>query len=95
MMTTYTFRGFHIPEHMLYALQQYVATHRPVGHFLTAIICNDLKEAVARADDENLTNLPAYVGYLYNECPSACWGSKKKMDDWLYPPEKEGEGEGR
>lgn len=40
---------------------------------------NDLKSAVAHADDENLQNLPAYVGYLYNEAPGDCWGSKEKV----------------
>jgi len=56
---------------------------RPVGDFLTAVLHNNLTEAVARADDENIKNLPAFVGYLYNEAPSLCWGSKERVAEWL------------
>lgn len=83
-MTEYTFRGFTISEHMLYSLKQYIEHKQPVGDFLTAVLENDLSEAVARADENNLKNLPAFVGYLYNEAPSQCWGSKKKVEEWLY-----------
>ena len=50
---------------------------------MQAVICNNLKESVGQADDENMDNLPAYVGYFYNEAPSACWGSKEAMDQWI------------
>jgi hypothetical protein len=36
-----------------------------------------------RADTSNLYNLPAYVIYLYNEMPAACWGSPEKVKAWL------------
>lgn len=52
------------------------------GSFLQAIIKNDLSDAVGQADDENLKNLPAYVGYFYNEAPSQCWGSVDKFEEW-------------
>ncbi len=79
----YTFRGFFIPEYMMGPLQRYIKERSPVGDFLTAVICNDLKGAVDRADDTNLANIPAYVGYLYNEAPSGCWGSQEAMARWL------------
>lgn len=65
------------------AIERYIKDRKPPGDFLTAVICNDLKEAVARADDENQNNLPAYVGYFYNEAPSACWGSRAAFKNWL------------
>ena len=83
MMGEYQFRGFTIPGHMMESLVAYIEDRRPVGHFLTAILQNDLKEAVARADDHNLANLPAYIGYLYNSAPSPCWGSPQKVAKWL------------
>ena len=82
-MSGYSFQGFYIPGHMLSALRGYCENHHPVGDFLTAVICNDLAEAVARADQTNIANLPAFVGYLYNEADSRCWGSKEKMKAWL------------
>jgi len=85
----YFFRGFHIPPHMMDSLKAYIEDRRPVGDFLTAVITNDLQGAIDRADDINLANLPAYVGYLYNEAPGGCWGSKESMEEWL---RKEDEG---
>ena len=82
---TYTFRHWTIRPDMMAAIQRYVVDRLPPGDFLTAVICNDLKEAVGRADDDNLANLVAFVSYFYNEAPSSCWGSKAKMDAWLDP----------
>jgi len=72
-----------IPERMRSGLELYVKDHIEPGDFLTAVIRNDLKEAIGRADDENMAVLPAYVNYFYNHAPSPCWGSKEKMDAWL------------
>jgi hypothetical protein len=80
---TYTFRGFYIPPRMMDGLQRYIENHVAPGDFLTAILKNNLRDAVAYADDENLENLPAYVGFLYNECPAGCWGSEQLFKDWL------------
>lgn len=79
---TYTFRGFTIPEHMMDALQRWIQHGVMPGHFLTAVLTNDLSQAVGRADEENLHALPAYVGYLYNEAPSLCWGNYDKVQAW-------------
>ena len=76
---SYTFRGFTIPAYMLAKLKAYIEHGEAVGHFLTAVLENNLKEAVGRADSENLVVLPAYVGYLYNEAPMTCWGSPEKV----------------
>lgn len=80
---TYTFRGCCITPGMMEPLQAYINDRRQVGAFLAAVLCNDLQTAVEMADEVNLANLPAYVGYLYNKAPGLCWGSKKKMEAWL------------
>ena len=82
-MTGYTFREFHISPHMMGGIHRYIEQGIPPGSFLCAIIDNNLKEAVARADDENIRNLPAYVAYFYNEAPGLCWGSPEKVKKWL------------
>ena len=79
----YTFRHFHIRDDMMGAIQRYIDQGINPGHFLSAVIDNDLKEAVGRADDENLENLPAFVAYFYNEAPSSCWGSKEIRQAWV------------
>ena len=82
-MNEYTFRGMTIPERMLSGLTRYIEHGIPPGDFLKAILTNDLYEAVSRADDDNIKILPAYIGYLYNEAPGDCWGSRGTMDAWI------------
>ena len=79
----YQFKYFHIPEYMMGGVTRYIEHGIPPGDFLTAVICNDLFEAISRADDTNMRNLPAYIGYFYNKAPSECFGSKEKMDAWI------------
>lgn len=80
---TYCNGRLRIPDHMKEGLRLYVEEHQPPGDFLRAVICNDLQEAVCRADSENLENLPAYVLFFYNEVDARCWGSKERMEAWL------------
>jgi hypothetical protein len=68
-----------IPQHMMDSITAYVEHGRPVGHFLTAVLSNDLREAVARADDTNLYLIPIYVSYFYNHLPSKLWGSPERV----------------
>ena len=83
MGDTYRFRQFYIPDRMLGGLTRYVEHGIEPGDFLAAVISNDLKGAVSRADDENLANLPAYVAWLYNEAPIGCCGSPENMQRWM------------
>lgn len=52
------------------------------GGFLTAVLSNDLKEAVARGDEGAIENLPHIVAYLYNDVPSGAWGSPENVRTW-------------
>lgn len=79
----YTFRGFVIPDYMMDGINRYVNEGIKPGRFLTAIICNNLSDAVGYADDNNLPNIPAFVSYFYNEAPGYCWGSPKQMEAWM------------
>lgn len=72
-----------IPEYMHDGIVRYIKDRIKPGHFLTAVICNDLFDAVARADDQNVQALSGYVKFFYNYAPSGCWGSKEKMEAWL------------
>lgn len=87
-METYKFGEYYIPERMMGGIKRYIDQGVDPGHFLTAVICNDLKEAVGRADEENMRNIPAYVSYFYNEMPEPCWGSREKMEKWIKAREK-------
>jgi hypothetical protein len=79
----YEFYGMTLDEDIIVAIRRYVDQGIEPGSFLSAVICNDLKEACARADHENVRRLSAIVAYFYNETPSLCWGSNFKMTEWM------------
>ena len=79
----YRHHEWFIPEYTMTGLQRYINEGRPVGNFLKAVICNDLRLAVGYADDHNVNNLPAYTTYLHNEAPSGCHGSEAKYKAWI------------
>ena len=54
--------------HRTYQWSQEINPHR-MGRFLTAVVENNLKEAVGRADYVNVRALPIYVKYFYNYAP--------------------------
>src|SRR5215510_3068457 len=71
-----------IPAHMQVSLGAYLISGRPVGHFLTAVIENDLKGAVAHADEENQKAIVGYVKFLYNHAPMKAWGYKDATKEY-------------
>lgn len=72
-----------LPEHMIAAIRRYVDDRIEPGGFLSAVICNDLKQAAGLADHINKHLLFEYVQYFYNETPSDCWGTEEKFNSWL------------
>jgi len=70
------------------ALNLYVVHHIQPGGFLTAVLENDLREAVGRADGRNILILKEIVQYVHCELPGSCWGSVDKVTQWLKGDEK-------
>jgi hypothetical protein len=56
------------------------------GDFLTAVIENNLAEALGRADEDNRAAIFKIVSWWYNEAPSPCWGSPEKVKAWAKGP---------
>lgn len=52
------------------------------GHFMSAVISNDLKESLNRADENSRKNLFDIVSWFYNYAPHDCWGSKERFNTW-------------
>lgn len=75
----------YLPEHMRDAMKMYLEHRIEPGSFLLAVLTNDLKGAVGRADHINLKHLTNIVSYCYNEIPSQAWGSPAKVEAWLHP----------
>lgn len=72
-----------IPQVTREGMMAYVEDRKEPGGFLSAVICNDLLNAVCRADRENLVVLKEIVQWFYNVAPMGCSGSKQKMALWL------------
>lgn len=64
-------------------LRRYLHHGVKPGDFLTAVISNDLREAVGRADNNNMEIIPAYVYIMYNHFPRGSWGSPENMTAWI------------
>jgi hypothetical protein len=71
-----------LPEAMREHARDYVERHLEVGNFLTAVLCNDLVNAFGYADRENLAAMHDWVLWVWNDIPSACWGSPEKVRAW-------------
>tara|TARA_R100001530_G_C4210905_1_gene127396 strand:- start:27 stop:269 length:243 start_codon:yes stop_codon:yes gene_type:complete len=65
------------------AVRRYIEKGIKPGHFLSAVIQNDLKESVGRADEENAKRLAEWVRFFYNEVPAHAWGSMENMREWI------------
>lgn len=72
-----------IPSHMRGGILRFFNDRIPPGHFLSAVINNDLREAVSRADDTNKHCLPNYIEWLYSHAPAGSWGHGDAVRDWL------------
>ena len=65
------------------SLARYVDHGIQPGDCLRAVLCNDLREAFARADVETARSMAAIVAYVYNEVATAACGSERRVDEWI------------
>lgn len=71
-----------VPFHLQDGLIHHCLHGRMTGSFLTAVMENDLLEAVCRGDQESIAGLKDIVQFLYNYSPPGCWGSPAKVKEW-------------
>lgn len=71
-----------LPEHMRDGMREYIEQGIAPGGFLGTVLVGDLFGAMRRADDFNLYFLQAYVRFLDNHAPPACYGSREKVRAW-------------
>ena len=72
-----------LPRHFYDSLKLYLELGCRPGHFLQAVLSNDLVAAVGRADDEAMASLRPIIQFVYCNIPSPCWGSPDKVQRWL------------
>jgi hypothetical protein len=78
-----------IPRYMHRAIIDFYENGWQPGGFLTAVINNDLKESVGRADDTNINCLKNYVMWFYNHAPGGSWGFENAVETWCNRIEEE------
>lgn len=81
--TSHLLVQYGVPVHLREGLRRYVDERVAPGAFLRAVLENDLKEAVSRGDTASMEGLTSMVGYLFNQAPESCWGSKEAVKKWL------------
>ena len=72
-----------LPEHMREGARLYLEHGIEPGGFLTAVLCNDLVGAYARADHINRERMEHWAAWLYHNCPSPAWGSRAKVEAYM------------
>jgi len=72
-----------IPRAIKQQIDNYIDNGVPPAGFLSAMLCNNIRDAVARADDENKRALYDIVIYLENFIPNMAWGSAERVEKWL------------
>lgn len=66
----------------------YLVRRLPPGHFMCALLENNLLECFNRADPTAWAAVPNILRFFVNDVPSSCWGTKEKVDAWLNPVER-------
>ena len=74
---------WYCPENVRESLERYRDHHIPTGGFLEAVLSNDLREAISRADDTNIRHIPGIVRWIYWKMPSPAWGSPEAFTGWV------------
>lgn len=77
-----------LPDYMQGSAREYVEDGYVSGGFLRAVLENDLTKSFGYADSENKKRIEDWALWLFNDAPSACWGSKDKVDAWIKECEK-------
>ncbi len=72
-----------IPPLVWEALDKYIRFHQPTGGFLRALLTNDLRETVFRADDNSFAALKPIILVLYNYAQGGCYGSQERYQAWV------------
>ena len=72
-----------IPPLIRAGLRRYADEHMGTGSFLTAVLENNLSEAIIRADVFSLAAIKDIVMYVHWEIPGNCHGSPEAVNAWL------------
>ena len=75
-----------IPPRQRQAIDDYARSGLRPGHFLEAVLADELFEAMNRADDACKLALPAIVTYINCSLPAGCHGCRDLVERWIARP---------
>lgn len=85
-----TMSAFAVPMHLRNGLASYILHGTEPGGFLRAVLHNNLRDAILRADKDSRAGLGELVIWLVSEAPERCWGSPERYHDWVAHNGQEG-----
>lgn len=53
------------------------------GDFVYAVLCNNLIDAICRADEDNARSLKEIIRFVNDELPWGCWGGPERINTWI------------
>ncbi len=80
--------AYDVPDHLREGLVRYFKDGVLPGSFLQAVLCNDLTQAVSRADPRAFAGLRRLVEFLMWEAPLQSWGSRVRVLAWTTTPDR-------
>lgn len=80
---------YDVPEHARESLDNYFVRGYKPGSFMEAVICNDLFNAVCRADSTNRSHLHNIIMWMINNAPPAAYGNPIAYKNWLNDTDKQ------
>lgn len=76
-------RALGVPPGLQAGIARYLVDRIRPGGFLCAVLANDLRDAIARADEDSREGLGALVTFLDAFAPVDAWGSPGALEAWL------------
>ena len=77
-----------VPLHLRAGLVRYFSDGILPGSFLQAVLCNNLEQAVLRADPFSAFGLECLVRFLDACAPKGSWGSRENVLAWTTTPDR-------
>lgn len=71
-----------LPPHLRDGMERWIEQGITPGSFLRAVLRNDLKEAVLRADEVSFASLSLIIRWLIIYAPEGSYGSDKVFSQW-------------
>jgi len=71
------------PAWFIESMRAYWEHGRPPGDFGYAVLCNNLTEAMGRADMHSREALPHICTWMYLNMPTIAWKTPEKVKEWI------------